>query len=144
MILWCLWKKRNEMLWNNTNMSVENVIFMALSMLNDWLIAKNIGQRATITDVHEVSDIGWNAKEGFVACRIMTQVGVVSPKEAEVLGLAEAIRWTPCMGWLNVVFETNAKNVVDSIPAKRQDVTEYGMLISSCKELLNHVNGYSV
>ncbi|XVF85285.1 hypothetical protein PTKIN_Ptkin17bG0105200 [Pterospermum kingtungense] len=46
MLLWPMWRKRNELLWNSLVISVGDTIHMTLSMLADWLLAKNIALRA--------------------------------------------------------------------------------------------------
>ncbi|XVF56293.1 hypothetical protein PTKIN_Ptkin06aG0107400 [Pterospermum kingtungense] len=71
----------------------------------------------------------------FVTGHVKTQAGLVSPKEAEALGLLQAMKWVCCMGWVNVVFELDAKCVVDSVQGKRSEVTEYGSVITSCRQM---------
>ncbi|XVF76350.1 hypothetical protein PTKIN_Ptkin13bG0259600 [Pterospermum kingtungense] len=48
------------------------------------------------------------------------------------------------LGFETVIFETNAKLVVDAIRSWDTDFTEFGSIIAKCRALLHHGNSYSV
>ncbi|XVE53306.1 hypothetical protein DITRI_Ditri02bG0193500 [Diplodiscus trichospermus] len=62
--------------------------------------------------------------------------GAFLPKEGEALGLLEAITWIRELEYNQVIFELDAKTIVEAVKANTEDVTEYGHTIESCKLLL--------
>ena len=70
------------------------------------------------------------------------------PKEAEVLGLRESLRWIRALQLDNLILESDAKTVVEAYHSSSRDLSEFGTLITECrreKQGLNisfhHVNG---
>ncbi|XP_075507369.1 uncharacterized protein LOC142544190 [Primulina tabacum] len=80
----------------------------------------------------------------FMACRVQHELGNPMVKECEVLALINAITWIQEMNLTNVIFELDAKNVVDAINSPADDATEFGSLVHQCKLLLNQGTAFSV
>lgn len=74
----------------------------------------------------------------FIACSSLTRAGLVCAKEAEALGLLEALR---SLRHQKNFFELDAKCVVDAVNNPMHDVSEFG---SSCILLLNQENFFTV
>ncbi|XVF71794.1 hypothetical protein PTKIN_Ptkin12aG0067800 [Pterospermum kingtungense] len=54
-----------------------------------------------------------------------------------------AMEWVVHQGFKNVVFETDAKTIVDAVHSN-EDFTEFGSLIKQCKQLMTSDNVFSV
>ncbi|XVF88587.1 hypothetical protein PTKIN_Ptkin19aG0062900 [Pterospermum kingtungense] len=65
-------------------------------------------------------------------------------KECEALALLDAITWVADLGFERVIFETDAKLVVDAIRSWDTDFTEFGSIIAKCWAFLHQGNSYSV
>jgi ribonuclease HI len=59
----------------------------------------------------------------------------VSVDVDEALGLYSAIQWLGDMQFDNVDFELDSKLTVDAFLATRNDLSEFGVIISSCRSL---------
>ncbi|XVF71911.1 hypothetical protein PTKIN_Ptkin12aG0078100 [Pterospermum kingtungense] len=68
----------------------------------------------------------------FVASRMDKLAGLPTIKECEALALLEAVKWMLSLGLKNVVFEYDAKLVIDAIRSKAVDQSEFGSIILSC------------
>lgn len=55
-----------------------------------------------------------DASGGFITARSVLVSGIVQVKEAEALGLLEVARWVKYLNIHNIIFEMDAKIVVDS------------------------------
>ncbi|XVE74733.1 hypothetical protein DITRI_Ditri12bG0041700 [Diplodiscus trichospermus] len=77
-----------------------------------------------------------NENGRVLACRTKWRKAAVSIKEGEAMGLYESLTWvTPMgMGYTNVIFEMDAKGVVEAVNRGAADVTEFGTVVDSCKE----------
>jgi len=53
----------------------------------------------------------------------------------EALGLHVALQWMSDMQFDNVDFETDSKFTVDAFLSSRNDLSEFGYIISSCRSL---------
>ncbi|XVE68372.1 hypothetical protein DITRI_Ditri09bG0063100 [Diplodiscus trichospermus] len=60
----------------------------------------------------------------FIACNMVLIDGLLPPKEAESVGLLEAIKWVQSLQWKNVIFELDAKLVVDAIHSNTANRSE--------------------
>ncbi|XP_075479010.1 uncharacterized protein LOC142519880 [Primulina tabacum] len=80
----------------------------------------------------------------FIACRMQHNAGNPAIKECEALALLQAITWIKEMELANVIFELDAKNVVDAIKNPTDDDTEFGFIVRQCKSLLNQGTSFSV
>ncbi|XP_075475870.1 uncharacterized protein LOC142514222 [Primulina tabacum] len=73
----------------------------------------------------------------FIACRMQHNAGNPAVKECEALALLQAITWIKEMELANVIFELDAKNVVDAIKNPIDDDTKFGSIARQFKSLLN-------
>ncbi|KAK6121841.1 hypothetical protein DH2020_044454 [Rehmannia glutinosa] len=75
-------------------------------------------------------------KGEFVVARTITYPGVFAPKEAEAIGVREALSWIKSLCFHQVVVESDAKYVVEGIYSTESGVSEYDNLIEECRALL--------
>lgn len=58
-------------------------------------------------------------------------------REGEAIGLLRALQWVVELNLQNVLFELDAKQVVDSLSSRVIDLSEIGSVIFECKRLLS-------
>ncbi|XP_075475775.1 uncharacterized protein LOC142511746 [Primulina tabacum] len=175
MIMWCLWKQKNDKLWNNKHCTSSHLVHGAIQRLYDWLKAKEKGSLfnpnvqsvdpickrwhkhpphflkcntyATIFTDNNTFGLRCILRDengDFMTCRVQHAPGNPMVKECEVLHLFNAITWIKEMNLTNVIFELDAKNVVDAIKSPDNDTTEFGSLVHQCKHLLNQGTSFSI
>ena len=73
----------------------------------------------------------WNVEGQFVACATTIFNSLTEVREGEALGLHEALSWVKRLGYQQVVFELDAKSVVDAVNSDlhMSDVSEFGSII---------------
>lgn len=98
------------------------------------------------SDVH-AAGYGWVLRysHGVMRAYSMDKMkGLDSVRECEAIGLAEAMLWVYEAGYTNVVFESDAKVVVDAVKSNEEDRTEFGSIIGQCQSLLRQQTAFSV
>ncbi|XVF77572.1 hypothetical protein PTKIN_Ptkin14bG0055900 [Pterospermum kingtungense] len=85
-----------------------------------------------------------NADGEVVASRMLVCRGVPSVKEAEVFGVLQALNWIRELQFHSVLIEIDAKVVVDAIYGAGIDVSEFGVLVAQCKQILSLQQDYSI
>ena len=80
----------------------------------------------------------------FVAARSNYFNGLGSIREVKITGLVEAIHWVLSIGFSQVLFELDAKGVVDTIASMDQDLSEFGSLMHHCGILLCESSGFKI
>lgn len=80
---------------------------------------------------------------GFVCARNQKIELLVHPREAEAIGLKEALSWTKELGFKQCIFETDAKLVADAIN-KVKGCAYFHTIILDCVELLKHFDNVLV
>ena len=61
----------------------------------------------------------------------------LSEAEAKAIGMREAILWVMQQGVDHVIFETYVKSIVDALNNHETDISEFGSIISECRDLFN-------
>ncbi|XP_073133625.1 uncharacterized protein [Henckelia pumila] len=166
MLLWSIWKQRNEKVWNNSNSNVIKANMMAQECLSDWMGAKqicnemqhpeNIKTLCTMWHKPAHSIIKCNVDAAFfgdehkygigcllrdedgkvVSCRTCIFHGSVDVMEGEAMGLLEALVWVHSLGSKKIFFELDAKGVVDTINADYVGVFEFTSIVHKCKDII--------
>ena len=93
---------------------------------------------ATFSSQHNRTGIGICVRDSegaFVLAQAITHPCTVSVDVGKALGLHFALQWLSDMQLDNVDFETNSKLTVDAFLATRNDLSEFGCIISSCRSL---------
>ncbi|KAK9092874.1 hypothetical protein Syun_027785 [Stephania yunnanensis] len=80
----------------------------------------------------------------FIAAMGECFVGVFEPKEAEAIGVREALSWLKEGNMLQVTIETDAQVVVQPLSSNSKDLSYFGSLIDDCTELLTDMLSYKV
>ncbi|XVF58462.1 hypothetical protein PTKIN_Ptkin07bG0068800 [Pterospermum kingtungense] len=80
----------------------------------------------------------------FVVAHSCVFLTACSVKEVEVLGLCEALNWMPFLVSFCVVFELDAKVVVDVVNGSISDLSKFGALVERCQLLLSQNHNFEV
>ena len=67
-----------------------------------------------------------------------------SVREAEAVGLREAITMCMNLQLQRVMFESDAKEIVDAFHSNAEDISDFGTIIMDCIHLCKQVTNYSV
>jgi len=80
-----------------------------------------------------------DSEGAFVLAQSITHPCTVSVDVGEALGLHFALQWMSDMQFDNVDFETDSKLTVDAFLATRNDLSEFGCIIYSCRSLFRNL-----
>ncbi|XVF64157.1 hypothetical protein PTKIN_Ptkin09bG0145200 [Pterospermum kingtungense] len=174
MVLWAIWKQRNEQLWSNSGLSAEQVVYVGLEVLYAWLQAKEGNVRLDVTAGPLCTEVRWQKppssfvkcnldaarfdgntqlglgmilcddKGNFLCCQVCSVTGLFRVKEGEALALLEALKWVRHLGYQKDYFEMDAKTVTTALASSVQDLTEFGDILQSCKSVLAEENQFKV
>ncbi|XVF44972.1 hypothetical protein PTKIN_Ptkin02bG0166200 [Pterospermum kingtungense] len=128
-ILVGIWKSRNAKLWNQESVSLDTTVHLALEGLYDWLQALSL--KGTFNSRQDPPSVGIGIvlrddAAGFFASKLIPCRGLMSVKEAEALGLLQALQWVGHLQFEKVLFETDASIVRDAVYASGVDLSEFG------------------
>lgn len=71
MIMWQLWKSRNDKVWSNVDRSYKEVIHQALDYLYSWLEVRTRAPEINQSSPSTICDIEWRRPDpGYVKCNI--------------------------------------------------------------------------
>ena len=73
----------------------------------------------------------------FVLDKVVSYPCLYYVDVGEALGLHSALQWLSDMQFDNVDFETDSKLTCDAFHANRDDTSEFGCIISSCRSLFS-------
>ncbi|CAN1339807.1 hypothetical protein LINPERPRIM_LOCUS38631, partial [Linum perenne] len=150
-VLWAVWKERNERVWNWKFMVEEVVVKLGMDQIEEWTIAQN-SKKVAVSDRRDSTCRRWHRLEaGVVKVNVDAAIsrephchglaatsGNSTPQEAKARCLAQALHWPADMGWNQVCFETNCQLVQQALVRQTHDATEFGVLISDCRRLLEN------
>ncbi|XVE88895.1 hypothetical protein DITRI_Ditri19aG0105500 [Diplodiscus trichospermus] len=80
----------------------------------------------------------------FITSRSTFHEGLYTAWEAEAVGLLEALSWSLALGFENVLFELDAKNVVAAVNSSLEDISEFGSIILRSRKLFSMDSSYKV
>ncbi|XP_024634710.1 uncharacterized protein [Medicago truncatula] len=97
---------------------------------------------AALSSHHNRTGIGICVRDSegsFVLAKSITYPCIVSVDVGEALGLHSALQWMSDMQFDNVDFETDSKLTVDAFLATRNDLSEFGSIMTSCRSLFRNL-----
>jgi ribonuclease HI len=71
----------------------------------------------------------------FVLAKMVSFPCLHQVEVGEAMGLFEALQWLSDMSFDNVDFELDSKVTCDAFHSRREDISEFGHIIASCKAL---------
>ncbi|KAJ1439535.1 Reverse transcriptase zinc-binding domain [Sesbania bispinosa] len=128
MVLWSLWKQRNEKVWEGVQRATSEVVTRAQEAFIDWNCVKSCGE-VGITSVVTSHNFCWFPPQaGRVSTSNLKSCTTMAPppREAEALGLLDALSWLGELGMLEVDIELDCKEVVDALHGEAGSLNEFG------------------
>jgi ribonuclease HI len=173
MLAWVLWHNRNNQLWNETQDTGRNLGFISQQMWIEWNNVQHVmqGSRNYAQQQQQLSwekpQFGWfkcNIDAGFykdankttagwclrdhvgrfIAAGTTWLNGNYSVIEGEAIALLEAMKAMEQRWIANVIFETDAKSVVDAIQYFHGGNSEFSLLISHISNFLSNGQNFVV
>lgn len=173
MVLWSIWNHRNDAWLNDAVKATTRVTRQASNVLCDWLATNELRLQQGLNVRPDRCDLWHSPPAGFFKCNIDAAIfgdthqsgfgavfrddhgasvaarstitcGTPLVKECEAMALANAIKWVLDLGLQRVIFESDAKLVVDAFTSTIDDLSEFGASISRCCSLLNQGDSFSV
>ncbi|XP_073015284.1 uncharacterized protein [Primulina eburnea] len=174
MVLWGIWRARNEKIWNRIVRPADSIVSSAIQFLTDWKAVRNITTNPEGTTHREVERFPWikpqaptlkcnvdaSVQNGsglfgvgmvlrdyegvFVSARTNAFPGRALVKEAEAMAIKEALSWIMEMNIQEAIFESDAKGVTEALNSTRDDDSEFGAIILECRELLRQRPSFRV
>ncbi|KAJ1418166.1 Ribonuclease H-like superfamily [Sesbania bispinosa] len=154
MVLWSLWKQRNEKVWEGVQRATSEVVTRAQEAFTDWNCVKSCGE-VGITSVVTSHNFCWfppqagrvkcnvdaalfadqngfgvglclrDDKGQYIKSNVLYHHGSPPPREAEALGLLDALSWLGELGMLEVDIELDCKEVVDALHGEAGSLNEF-------------------
>ncbi|XP_073295662.1 uncharacterized protein [Primulina huaijiensis] len=174
MVLWGIWRARKDKLWNKIVKPAKLVVSLALQLLTDWREVCSIERTQARTNQHDGERVTWQKPQAqalkcnvdasvhngsrnigvgmvlrgsdglFISSKTNLLFGRVGIEDAEEMAFKEALSWVEGMNVQDVIFESDSKVVVEAINLEREDDSEFGAIISECREVLRQRPSFSV
>ncbi|KAK2384992.1 putative mitochondrial protein [Trifolium repens] len=172
MLIWILWNNRNNWVWNQEKEQGQQLGFKAISFWQEWKAVQR-EYSSSVQHVQQ-QQVQWQPPpRGKYKCNIDVGIHVDARKtsagwcvrdhrgqfvlggsswidgrcssyEGEALALLEAIKELQQRGFANVIFETDAYNIVGAIRQRNTGVSEFSSIINKIKCLLSLYSGFEV
>jgi ribonuclease HI len=171
-LVWILWQNRNNFVWNQEKDHGQHLGNKALLTWNDWQAVQRV-YNSSVQQVHQ-QQLSWQPPpSGKYKCNIDVGIhenarktsagwcvrdhrgyfvlggsswidGRCSSNEGEALALLEAMKELHQRGFNNVVFETDAQNLVGAIRRRSSGVSEFSTIVNKIKCMLSLIPGFEV
>ncbi|CAN1824958.1 Putative ribonuclease H protein At1g65750 [Linum perenne] len=163
-VLWGIWNERNRRVWRNESCTARTAMKLAFDDVSNWLAAQASPVPPAQPAVHPCekwhappfgslkcnSDVGFHAATNEMGMGIILRdcdgrvvgfkqwhdVGQWTPREGEAAALLSAMSWVAEIGYEDVIFECDAEAISHALDSDEDDLSEFGCLISRCRELL--------
>ncbi|KAL8119749.1 hypothetical protein AgCh_017015 [Apium graveolens] len=160
MLAWALWNRRNKWVWERVNGSAFGVKAAATHYITEWREAQGKGAEMgdyiwrkpmdgwvkvnTDAAVFQNGSIGVGCvmrdSQGlFLGARCCRLQGAWSPREAEAIGMKEALSWVIARRNHHCIIESDAQVLVAACNGK-PGVAIFGTIVDDCNQLLKHIN----
>ncbi|KAJ1408181.1 Ribonuclease H-like superfamily [Sesbania bispinosa] len=155
MMLWALWKRRNEKVWDGVQRTAREIVNRSQEAIHDWVAVKKSRDTAIDLVVTSNSTCWYPPQNGKVKCnvdaalfqdnnsygvglcvrdekgnfikaKIFYHSGTPPARKAEALGVLDALRWLRELGLQAVDLELDCKEVVEAIQGEKQFLNEFG------------------
>jgi ribonuclease HI len=172
MLLWSIWSNRNNYVWNHEKEMGQQLGHKALCLWLEWYVvqrefASDVQQvplqqldwqppprdkykcnvDVGVHDEARKTSTGWCVRDyrgHFIMGGSSWINGRCSSNEGEALALLEAMTTLQLRGYNNVIFETDAQNIVGAIRSRKQGVSEFSAIINKIRCVLSLVPGFEV
>ncbi|KAH9672067.1 reverse transcriptase domain-containing protein [Citrus sinensis] len=133
---------RNNKVWNNTACSVCQILNSTGQFLYQWQTAKR--QVFDINDdTHRLvhGALCWEKPKfgGFLAARCVEVAGNFGAREAEALGIREALSWMKELQFPCVIIEMDCLQVFRALVEEFSSPNGFGLIIEDCRALVKFI-----
>ncbi|KAH9750457.1 reverse transcriptase domain-containing protein [Citrus sinensis] len=173
MICWSLWQNRNAMVWRGKTSGVQQLLNSAGHFLFQWQSVRKhqflfsqpspIGHGAICwepplagrlkcnVDAAMFASRGYiglgnvirDSNGAFVAARCCSIPGRFSARDAEALGVREALSWIKQLQLSNVTIEMDSLNVYNALVTNLSGPSSFSLIIEDCRALSNSIRDVS-
>jgi ribonuclease HI len=172
MLVWVIWSNRNNYVWNHEKELGQQLGYRAACSWLEWnTVQREFSSNDQQVPQHQLSwqapprdklkcnvdvgihndvrktSIGWCVRDfrgNFVMGGSSWIHGRCSSNEGEALALLEAMTTLQLRGYHNVIFETDAQNIVGALRSRKQGVSEFSTIINKIRRLLSLFPGFEV
>jgi ribonuclease HI len=173
MLLWVLWKNRNNWVWNHEKEHGQHLEYKAMQLWHEWEAVQLVYSSSTQQEqqprlvtwqpppqgkykcnidvgVHgeeKKTSMGWCVRDHrgqFVLGGTSWIYGNCTSNEGEALALLEAMKELQQRGFNDVIFETDAQNIVNATRHRTIGVSEFSSIIHKIKCMLSLNTGFEV
>jgi ribonuclease HI len=173
MLLWVLWKNRNNWVWNHEKEHGQHLGYKAMQLWHEWEAIQLVYSSSTQQEqqprlvtwqpppqgkykcnidvgVHgeeKKTSMGWCVRDHrgqFVLGGTSWIYGNCTSNEGEALALLEAMKELQQRGFNDVIFETDAQNIVNATRHRTIGVSEFSSIIHKIKCMLSLNTGFEV
>ncbi|XP_019179256.1 PREDICTED: uncharacterized protein LOC109174474 [Ipomoea nil] len=172
-VCWAIWDNRNNMVFKDQSMDAKTLVTQALLYMQNWKqvhIESNgpypqqgqyyaleswqppmQGSMQINVDVamdferHRMG-FGWVMRDGMGVVVNMGwhKIGsLYSVREADAVGVREALSWIKCKGWNRVIVETDAQIVTTAVKGGTHN-SPFGLIIHDIRSLLNQLHSVTL
>ncbi|XP_073121019.1 uncharacterized protein [Henckelia pumila] len=164
-ILWCVWKNKNDVVWNG-RCKLATVIFQsAFNIHSQWLMVKQVGAQPS-SSTSQIGFRRWKKPpENVLKCNVDAAVidnyshfgygcvlrntygvviaathgrlqGHLNAMLAEALSIREALSWLKSLGFSHIIVESDALLVIEALNnSSESDSSILGLIVDDCKIL---------
>ncbi|XP_058765369.1 uncharacterized protein LOC131638841 [Vicia villosa] len=170
MVLECIWKNRNNIVWNNNREYLSRIGIQAYYNWFDWFEAREVQVSNIIPQLplvwtplaegwlkcnvdagfsrhYQTTNRSWCVRDNlgrFIIAGVAWDTGLISPLEAEALAMKEGIHNAIAMNLTKVIFESDSQVVIHGINSMVTGNFEFNTIIMSIQRLLSSVTNFEV
>ncbi|KAH9705863.1 putative reverse transcriptase/RNA-dependent DNA polymerase [Citrus sinensis] len=147
MVCWRIWVQRNDKVWNSRCGQVYQILNSAGHLLHQWqywrkqlLFDDAVGSSLS----HGASKISFgcvvrNFEGTFLAAKCDCFAGSFGAREAEALGVREALSWLKCLHLPRVIIEVDYLQVFKALTENLSSPNGFGLIIEECRFLAHEL-----
>ncbi|XP_058733181.1 uncharacterized protein LOC131604778 [Vicia villosa] len=165
-----IWKNKNDLIWHNEKEEASKLGLIAFHNWHDWFMAQRNQERnenlqnvtswnpppkgwlkcnvdARFNKQWGTTNGGWCVRDksgNFVVAGVAWDIGTLSILEAEASAIKEAIESAIALHLENVIFESDARHVVQAIHSNHKGDSEFSLIIMYIRNLLHISSNFEV
>ncbi|KAG5033819.1 hypothetical protein JHK85_009120 [Glycine max] len=137
MILWSIWKNRNEKVWNNLDISPATSISLSDQFYSEWSHARRKSNNIPSLPAQQVHGTWEPPPLGYITCNVaifqdINAFGADLCIRAKGWALFKAIQWISQLDFYNAIFESDCKFVVDSCNKPHIENIDLHVILAKC------------
>ncbi|XP_057809101.1 uncharacterized protein LOC131023575 [Salvia miltiorrhiza] len=174
MLFWQIWKERNAVVWNESNLVPSSSMVAAVVTCADWKLARSVAAHLSARQQPTAPCLGWHAipadsvrcnvdaaffeqdqtmeigivvrdnTGSFVAGKTMKMPGGRSVEEGELIGIKEALSWLKDLGHMKGIVESDSKRACEVISSGEKNILEIGAIASFCRREIRLFSDISI